>query len=156
MDKQFEGNSFPLILLESKEPEDLNIIVKTNAPSQQRSHRQVKSVTKEPPAKYYCKIHLDKPIEYFCSKCNMSVCSKCMFLHHNGHDLSQLDDALKLMLTKLNQFDEKVQELISDSDETRQTLLNSKIEIEKLREKQQSMIDSKFKELMAKLEERKN
>ena len=60
------------------------------------------------------------------------------------------------MLTKLTQYDEKVNEMMRDTDDTRQTLMQSKQEIESLREKQQTVIDSKFRDLIAKLEERKN
>lgn len=35
----------------------------------------------------FCPRHFDKPIEYFCKQCSITVCVKCMFDEHNGHDL---------------------------------------------------------------------
>lgn len=36
----------------------------------------------------FCSKHPEKAIEYFCKQCNLVVCSKCMFLDHNGHELA--------------------------------------------------------------------
>jgi B-box zinc finger len=40
----------------------------------------------------FCPRHFDKPIEYFCKQCSITVCVKCMFDEHNGHDLIQIDE----------------------------------------------------------------
>lgn len=40
-----------------------------------------------------CSKHPDKFFEYFCLPCNISVCIKCMFHEHNGHRLSQMEEA---------------------------------------------------------------
>ena len=42
---------------------------------------------------YQCLKHPDKYVEYFCRDCNVTVCIKCMFKDHNGHFLSQLNEA---------------------------------------------------------------
>lgn len=34
-----------------------------------------------------CNRHYDKVIEYFCKQCSLTVCVKCMFDDHNGHEL---------------------------------------------------------------------
>lgn len=36
----------------------------------------------------FCPRHTDKPIEYFCKQCSITVCVKCIFDEHNGHDLT--------------------------------------------------------------------
>ena len=39
-----------------------------------------------------CDLHEDKPVEYFCKACALAVCVKCIYDHHNGHNLVQVDD----------------------------------------------------------------
>lgn len=36
----------------------------------------------------FCPRHTDKPIEYFCKQCSITVCVKCIFDEHNGHELT--------------------------------------------------------------------
>lgn len=106
-------------------------------------------------SKSFCKIHFDKPIEYFCRQCTLSVCSKCMFLHHNGHDLTQIDDALSTMKSKIAAFDKHLDQSQSVADDLRRLLETQKAEVESLRLQQVQIIDEKFSELARKLEERK-
>ena len=40
----------------------------------------------------YCPRHYDKPIEYFCKLCTVTVCVKCIFDEHNGHELIQIEE----------------------------------------------------------------
>ena len=40
----------------------------------------------------YCPRHYDKPIEYFCKLCTMTVCVRCIFDEHNGHELIQIEE----------------------------------------------------------------
>jgi len=40
----------------------------------------------------YCPRHYDKPIEYFCKLCTLTVCVKCIFDEHNGHELIQIEE----------------------------------------------------------------
>ena len=35
----------------------------------------------------FCPKHYDKPIEYFCKLCTGTVCVRCIFDEHNGHEL---------------------------------------------------------------------
>jgi hypothetical protein len=58
--------------------------------------------------------YFDRVIEYFCKKCSVCVCSKCIFHHHNGHELSQLDDVIKGLVAKLSGLKAKVDEAIKD------------------------------------------
>lgn len=40
----------------------------------------------------YCPKHYDKPIEYFCKLCTGTVCVRCIFDEHNGHELIQIEE----------------------------------------------------------------
>ena len=40
----------------------------------------------------YCPKHYDKPIEYFCKLCTSTVCVRCIFDEHNGHELIQIEE----------------------------------------------------------------
>jgi hypothetical protein len=46
-----------------------------------------------------CSRHSDKSIEYFCKTCTATVCVKCIFDEHNGHELVNIDE----MATSLKQ-----------------------------------------------------
>ena len=39
-----------------------------------------------------CPKHIHKLIEYFCKTCSMSVCVKCIYDDHNGHQLMQIEE----------------------------------------------------------------
>jgi len=39
-----------------------------------------------------CPKHVDKDVEYFCRQCSKTVCVKCIFDEHNGHDLIQIEE----------------------------------------------------------------
>ena len=45
------------------------------------------STAVDPENYIYCPRHYDKPIEYFCKLCTGTVCVKCIFDEHNGHEL---------------------------------------------------------------------
>lgn len=34
-----------------------------------------------------CTRHLEKKVEYFCKTCSDTVCARCIFDEHNGHEL---------------------------------------------------------------------
>ena len=40
-----------------------------------------------------CLKHITKEIEFFCNQCQQIVCSLCIFHDHNGHELTQLEEA---------------------------------------------------------------
>ncbi|CDW72594.1 kelch motif family protein [Stylonychia lemnae] len=129
-----------------------------SSPSKQiMSQRQASKIEKQltQSSKFYCKIHAERFIEYYCQQCHQSVCSRCMFENHNGHELSQIDDALKLMRSKLLSFDEKLVEVIKENEESKNILVDYHKQVEQMREKQQKLIDQKFKDLIQKIEERK-
>jgi hypothetical protein len=46
-----------------------------------------------------CTRHLEKKVEYFCKTCSDTVCARCIFDEHNGHELVQIED----MATSLKQ-----------------------------------------------------
>ena len=39
-----------------------------------------------------CTRHIDKKVEYFCKTCSDTVCARCIFDEHNGHELVQIED----------------------------------------------------------------
>eukprot|EP00729_Bicosta_minor_P016936 gene16936-biopygen29287 len=45
--------------------------------------------------KMMCKIHTDKPLEFFCDDCQVLVCATCAVLHHNGHTLKPIGEAVQ-------------------------------------------------------------
>ena len=50
------------------------------------------STAVDPENYIYCPRHYDKPIEYFCKLCTGTVCVKCIFDEHNGHELIQIEE----------------------------------------------------------------
>eukprot|EP00729_Bicosta_minor_P032589 gene32589-biopygen23372 len=46
-------------------------------------------------SKMMCSIHTDKPLEFFCDDCQMLVCATCGILHHNGHRLKPVGEAVQ-------------------------------------------------------------
>ena len=50
------------------------------------------STAVDPENYIYCPRHYDKPIEYFCKLCTGTVCVKCFFDEHNGHELIQIEE----------------------------------------------------------------
>lgn len=39
-----------------------------------------------------CTRHSEKKVEYFCKSCSDTVCARCIFDEHNGHELVQIED----------------------------------------------------------------
>ena len=54
-----------------------------------------------------CNVHPDKEIEFYWKDCNSLICSRWMFSDHNGHNLSLLQEAIKL-------FEKQIDLLFSD------------------------------------------
>ena len=81
----------------------------------------------DPDSYVYCPRHLDKPIEYFCKQCSTTVCVRCMFDEHNGHDLVQIEEMasslkqnvldLQKMLVNAHRLNEENQKLIEQVKE---------------------------------------
>jgi len=85
----------------------------------------------------------------------MAVCSKCIFHQHNGHDLCQLDDIVKHIVTQLTALNSQVDHVIKEQEECKQAMASNKEEIEKKREKQVLIINRRFQDIFKKLEDRK-
>eukprot|EP00729_Bicosta_minor_P021052 gene21052-biopygen19309 len=49
-----------------------------------------------------CKIHADKPLEFFCDDCQVLVCATCGILHHNGHTLKLTGEAVQQHRGEIN------------------------------------------------------
>eukprot|EP00729_Bicosta_minor_P032610 gene32610-biopygen31441 len=45
--------------------------------------------------KMMCKIHTDKPLEFFCDDCQVLVCATCGILHHKTHTLKPIEEAVQ-------------------------------------------------------------
>mmetsp|Transcript_53 Transcript_53/g.44 ORF Transcript_53/g.44 Transcript_53/m.44 type:complete len:111 (-) Transcript_53:1760-2092(-) len=86
----------------------------------------------------------------------MAVCSKCIFHSHNGHDLRQLDDVVKQVVTRLQALKTQVDAVVKEQEECKAAMQRNKAEVEALREKQVLLINKRFSELQHKLEERRN
>eukprot|EP00729_Bicosta_minor_P032810 gene32810-biopygen31607 len=46
-------------------------------------------------SKMMCSIHTDEVLKFFCDDCNILVCAMCAVLHHNGHTLKPIGDAVE-------------------------------------------------------------
>lgn len=45
--------------------------------------------------KMMCSIHTDEVLKFFCDDCQVLVCAMCAVLHHNGHTLKPIGDAVE-------------------------------------------------------------
>ena len=44
-----------------------------------------------------CKIHDNRPIEYYCEDDDMIICSRCVIVgSHKGHNISSIEDKVGL------------------------------------------------------------
>lgn len=48
-----------------------------------------------------CHKHPHKMVEYFCKTCTGSVCVKCIYDDHNGHQLMQVEEMGKNMISNI-------------------------------------------------------
>ena len=103
----------------------------------------------------FCPRHTDKPIEYFCKQCSITVCVKCMFDEHNGHELIQIEE----MATSLKQNVLDLQKMLVNAqrlnDENQKLVDQVKEELNRLKFQQMKNIDKGFQELQKKLEDKK-
>eukprot|EP00729_Bicosta_minor_P004485 gene4485-biopygen1144 len=69
-------------------------------------------------SKMMCKLHADKPLEFFCDDCQVLVCAMCAVLHHNGH-------TLKLIGEVVHQHRDEIQALTAATKVSQQALSNT-------------------------------
>ena len=102
-----------------------------------------------------CTRHMDKKVEYFCKTCSDTVCARCIFDEHNGHELVQIED----MATSLKQNVLDLQKMILNAsrlnDENSKLLDQTRDELSRLKFQQLKNIDKGFADLFRKLEEKK-
>ena len=102
-----------------------------------------------------CGRHPDKYIEYFCRTCTKTVCVRCIFDEHNGHELVQIEE----MANSLKQNVLDLQKMILNSsrlnDENSKLLDQTRDELSRLKFQQLKNIDKGFADLQKKLEEKK-
>ena len=47
-----------------------------------------------------CKIHENRPIEYYCEDDDMIICSRCVIVgSHKGHNISSIEDKVRYQTT---------------------------------------------------------
>eukprot|EP00347_Sterkiella_histriomuscorum_P004289 403361015 len=101
---------------------------------------------------YMCLKHTDKYVEYFCRDCNITVCIKCMFFEHNGHILSQLDEAHQFLKHTISDFENLMVMTRKINKQNNQLLTQMKDEVKKLKDTQLANLNRAFQELTKRLE----
>ena len=104
----------------------------------------------------YCVKHKDKMIEFFCSDCSCAICSLCIYETHNGHKLSLLDDISGIIKKKMGEFFTRIQDIIKLNKDNRFNWQKRKDEVNDYLKQQISLVAKSFKEIISKLEEKKN
>ena len=102
-----------------------------------------------------CPKHSHKIVECFCKSCSESVCVKCIYNDHNGHNLVPVDEmsnSLKQNVIDLKKMIDNTKRVI---DENSVLVTQVRDELERLMELQMSNIEEGFAELVRKLEEKK-
>lgn len=102
-----------------------------------------------------CPKHGVKLIEYFCKTCSESVCVRCIYDGHNGHQLvpiADMSNSLKQNIIDLRKMLDNTKRLI---DENSVLVRQVRDELERLMEVQISNIQGGFEELIRKLQEKK-
>lgn len=102
-----------------------------------------------------CTRHIEKKVEYFCKTCSDTVCARCIFDEHNGHELVQIED----MATSLKQNVLDLQKMILNAsrlnEENSKLLDQTRDELARLKQQQLKNIDKGFADLFRKLDEKK-
>ena len=104
----------------------------------------------------FCVKHKDKMIEFFCSDCTCAICSLCIYETHNGHKLSLLDDISGIIKKKMGEFFTRIQDIIKLNKDNRFNWQKRKDEVNDYLKQQISLVTKSFKEIISKLEEKKN
>ena len=94
-----------------------------------------------------CPRHTSKMIDFFCKTCSISVCSKCIYDDHNGHNLMPIKDmsnSLKQNVIDLRKMLDNSFRLIY---ENQNLLAQVKEELERLMELQLNNIQDGFADL---------
>ena len=107
-------------------------------------------------AEQYCKIHTTtrKALTLLCQTCMVPACDTCGLTEHRGHDLVDLEGAVKKTKRELKELSGSVKDK-QKPVETLSKLLDTKLkEIHALRTQQEQLIDDAFKSLETKLRNR--
>ena len=52
-----------------------------------------------------CKIHDNRPIEYYCEDDDMIICSRCVIVgDHKGHNISSIEDKVYILVSVVSYF----------------------------------------------------
>ena len=63
-----------------------------------------------------CSIHA-RPLETYCSTCQVAACYKCVLVTHKGHDVHDLEEETQQLLKDLNKQTEDSKKIVLDLDE---------------------------------------
>eukprot|EP00347_Sterkiella_histriomuscorum_P008359 403345403 len=120
-----------------------------------RENNQNNSQPPTNPKDTRCLKHTSKDIEFFCNQCQQIVCSLCIFHDHNGHELTQLEEAIVYLKSDLVQVDNNLSHIQQINDDNIMFLKSKLNEVDKLKEIQQKNLDRGFEELIRRIEEKK-
>ncbi|CAI2385891.1 unnamed protein product [Moneuplotes crassus] len=104
---------------------------------------------------FSCKKHPDREIEYFCRGCGEIVCSKCIFITHNGHNLCQMEDATAILSKGLDRIDEKNKAASHINSVMAKEVESLLVQINAMKDKQLSNIEVGFQTLMKALQDKR-
>lgn len=103
-----------------------------------------------------CKTHPAKPLELFCSQCDVAICTKCMFSVHSGHNVNDLDEvvdtARKNLLGYKANFKKEFQDLVSELVQVNETTKNFAVTREKLTQQineREAVLRKNFNDVLA-------
>ena len=102
-----------------------------------------------------CPRHEDKPIEYFCKTCTHTVCVKCIFDEHNGHELVQIEEMASSLKQNVLDLQKMILNATRLNDENSKLLDQTREELARLKFQQIRNIEKGFADLQKKLDEKK-
>lgn len=107
-----------------------------------------------------CRRCPENAIEFYCKDCKELICSKCLFYHHNGHQLCLVEDTLEVLMVDLDELDQyyskKFSEEYNVNESNDKQLVATINQIEQNKNKQIKYVRQAFEEIMDALIRRKD
>ncbi|CDW74857.1 kelch motif family protein [Stylonychia lemnae] len=145
----------PVNLMQQNNQPSNNTTVQMNYPqSTEEIPTPPEQITSE--TSYLCIKHPDKYVEYFCRDCHITVCIRCMFHEHNGHFLSQLEEAHTYLKQTIQDFENLLMMTKKINKQNTQLLIQLKEEVDKLKDTQVQNINRAFTEIVKRLEAKRD
>lgn len=88
-----------------------------------------------------CGRHPDTVVEYFCKTCSLTICPKCVYEEHNGHDLVQIEEMAEILKKNVIDLQKMILQVSRLNDENAILLEQTKDELSKLKAEQLKNID---------------